>query len=199
MEYEKLSEAMHAIHMGEQARRRILKNCRAKYNQKETEFMKHTFKRPLTALTVLVLVLCLPAAAMAAGKAGFFRDKVNYLGAITGQTYENATDEIRVTAEAAGDTLLVTAEFLQPEKAPYFVLDTLSLEGYSLDGEEKEEGGLIQAEATMKNIVPITNNKATFSLPLTPGATTLIITSFQGGAKADQDLTISGYWEIAIS
>lgn len=195
MDFYGIKEAVESIQMPKTTHTRIRANLN---NRKELSMKKH-FTKATALAAVLALCICIPLGAMASGKTGFFRDKVNHIGAITGQTYENATEEIHVTAEAAGDTLLVTAEFLQPAKAPYFVLDSLSLVGYSLDGEEKDENGLIRAEATMKNIVPITDNKATFSLPLKPGATKLHITSFEGGAKAEQPLTISGNWEITIS
>ena len=195
MDFYGIKEAVESIQMPKSARARI---C-AKLNTRKEFTMKKHFTKASAIAAVLALCICIPMGAMASGKTGFYKDKVNHMGAITGQTYENATDEIRVTAEAINGKLLVTAEFLQPEKAPYFVLKTLSLGGYTQDGEEKDENGLIQAEATMKNIVPISENKATFILPLNPGATKLHITSFEGGSKADQDLTISGNWEITIS
>ena len=193
MDFYGIREAVESIQMPKTARTRI----RANLNTRKEFSMKKHINKAAAIAAVLALCICIPVGAMAAGKSGFFKDKVNYTGAITGQTYENATDEIRVTAEAVNGKLLVTAEFLEPEKAPYFVLDTLSLGGYSLDGEESSENGMI--EATMKSIATITDNKATFSLPLNPGATTLTITSFEGGVKADQPLTISGSWEIDIS
>lgn len=195
MDFYGIREAVESIQMPKSARARICTNL----NARKGFPMKKYFTKASATAAVLVLCICIPVGAMASGKTGFFRDKVNPIGAITGQTYENATDEIRVTAKAVDGKLLVTAEFLNPEKAPYFVLDTLSLEGYHLDGKATTEDGLIIAEATVKHIVPITDNKAIFSLPLNPGATTLTISSFEGGAKAHQSLTISGTWEVEIS
>lgn len=195
MDFYGIKEAVESIQMPKTTHTRIRANLN---NRKELSMKKH-FTKATALAAVLALCICIPLGAMASGKTGFFRDKVNPIGAITGQTYENATEEIHVTAEAVNGKLLVTAEFLEPEKAPYMFLQTLSLDGYSLDGEEKNENGIIEATATMKNIVTIIDNKATFSLPLPTGATTLHITSFEGGAKADQPLTIFGNWEITIS
>lgn len=195
MDFYGIKENVEAIHMPKDARRRIRTNV---IIQKEYTMKKH-FPKTAAIAAILALCLCLPLGAAAAGKTGIFRDIFNHQGAIVGQTYENATDEIRVTAKTAGEKLVVTVEFLKPEEMPYAALQTLSLGAYSLDGDQKDENGLIQATATMKNNVSISENKATFTLPLNPGATTLHITSFEGSAKADQPLTISGNWEITIS
>ena len=191
MDFYGIKENVESIHMPEHTRRRIIQNLE---HRKEHPVMKKHYRKSLTIAAALALCLALPLGVGAAGKHGYFRDILGWNRAIVGIAYENATDEISVTARTENGNLLVTARFLMPESLPYREEEALALGSYYFtDAAENRIADFVGSDP-----VPLSGNSATFQMKLVEGAHTLHIESFVGSKKADQDLTISGNWEIIL-
>lgn len=210
-----LKHQVKQIKMPEETKKRILEHCNEKItSEMEKKQMKNItgnengnkrrnvvskFKKPAMIAAALTVCLCMTGiTAMAAGGKleGFFKDKVNWNGAITGQTYEQATEEVEVTARLKEDVLVVAVKLLDTAKAPYTEIETLSLGKFQiLDGTGKAVSAV---EESALEAVVLENGQAELVIPvegLADGAYTLQISSFVGEKKADQPLEIKGSWE----
>jgi len=212
-----LKHQVKQIKMPEETKKRILEHCNEKItSEMEKKQMKNItgnenvgkrknmaskFKKPAMLAAALAVCLCMTGiTAMAAGGKleGFFKDKVNWNGAITGQTYEQATEEVEVTAKFKedADVLVVAVTLLDAAKAPYTEIETLSLGKFCiLDGTGKEVSAV---EESALEAVVLENGQAEIVIPaegLADGAYKLQISSFVGEKKADQPLEIKGSWE----
>ena len=190
----KLKQAVEAVELSADARTRIAARCRAAYLEEQHMKKNKITRRIPRALVAAALVLCigLPAG-MAATHSGFFRDVTNWQGAITGTVYEQATNEIAVAVHADTGALTVEAEFLQPDIAPYFTLETLALGAYEI----RDAAGAVVAADESSAPADLSAGTAALTIPFdaAPGAYTLVIESFTGGSKADQPLPLTGRWE----
>ncbi len=219
MERNLLKEEIKEIKMPLAMRERILENCRnAEVNEKENIFMaknisadtnkqsakKRTGRKWTRFATVAAAVtLCLGlggiTAMAASGKLeGFFADVTRWDGAVVGTTYEQATEEIEVSALVSGDSLVVDAVLLKAGEAPYAYVDGFGVQKYQI----VDAKGDVVAEGISSEAAEITDGKVSVELPLDElesGNYTLIITEFVGTAKADQDLPIKGYWECEFA
>lgn len=128
---------------------------------------------------------------------GIFKDEVNIYGAITGQSYEQATDEIDVSAEVGVNQLVVTATFVDPMMPPYSECERLGISAFQiLDAE-----GSVVAEGSAES-AEVSDGRAIVGIPLdgiAPGSYTLSVSSFVSEKKADQPLNISGSWMYDFS
>lgn len=237
-----LKNAVGSVKMPEDMKRRIIENCekqvlyegRALYVKGSDEIRAdlqdtdhstkkgrniNMKKRYVAILAAVMLCICLPVAGMAMGNTGFFKDIKAPGGAITGMVYEQAAQEINVSAELAGDQLIVSAEFLKPDAAPYGFIDQLAIGEYSIvdasgnvvaggngnaAGGSGSAGGMDAAgdEGAEAQGVAVdgTVMEIGLSVPeLDAGDYILKIGSFIGSAKADQPLPINGPWECEFS
>ena len=154
-------------------------------------------RRPVAAAAVLALCICLPMAGVAAGNSGFFRDVMRGT-AVVGTEYEQATAEIAVDADFDNGKLTVTANFLIPDAAPYRECEELAVGSYRI----MTGNGKIAAEGEKSENAAITNGQAVMRIPveaLNPGEYTVRIDAFIGSKKADQPLTLKGYWECELT
>ena len=129
---------------------------------------------------------------------GFFRDIKDWRGAVVGTAYEQATDELEVIVEDASEDITVLVTMVNPDKAPYFTFEELSVEAYEI----MDNSGNIVLKGEAKAMAKITDGKATIIVPakeLDAGTYKLIIHSFVGGSKAEQPLPMSGNWECEFS
>ena len=155
------------------------------------------------ATVAATVALCLGlggvTAMAASGKLeGFFEDVTRWDGAVVGTTYEQATEEITVSAAVSGDSLVVDAVLLKVEEAPYAYVEGFGVQKYQI----VDAKGDVVAEGISSETVVITDGKVSVELPLDElesGNYTLIITEFVGTAKAEQDLPIKGYWECEFA
>ena len=203
MDYEKLRTEAAAVTMSEEAKHRIAGNCKSKLLTTERNMtMRSTplFKRPAAVITILVLCLSLSVTALAATGTlqGFFRDISDFRGAVVGTSYEQATDEIRVSVSISGEELTVLADFVDPTMFPYREAETLGIAAYRI----LDENGNVVAQGASAEAAPVTEGQAV--IPLYPenlesGSYTLEISAFSSEKKADQPLTISGNWECAFN
>lgn len=188
-----LKRAVESIHMPQDMRMRIARNCTQK---KEKRFL-YTNKRLAAVAAVLLLCITLPLGAGAAGKLGIMRDITNWRGAVTGQVYEKASDTISVSAVVNDSALLVTAVLEYPEEIPFTFIEQLDIGEYEiLDANEKR---ISRGKNT--DSAQLVDGNAVISLPvdtLPSGNYTLKIKSFTAYAKAEQPLKLMGNWECSF-
>lgn len=170
-----------------------------KQKTRKSSTRKWTRIATVAAAVALCLGLGGVTAMAASGKLeGFFADVTRWDGAVVGTTYEQATEEIEVSASVSGDSIVVDAVLLKAEKAPYAFLDSIGVQAYSIVDAEGET----LVEGTSNEKVGITDGMVSLKLPLDElesGNYKLIITEFVGSAKAEQDLPIKGYWVCEFS
>ncbi|MBP3205147.1 MAG: hypothetical protein J6M66_06975 [Lachnospiraceae bacterium] len=215
METKKLTQQIKALKMPQDTQRRIIDNC---YKEMEGTTMERTvLKRNKTlcmrpVVTAASLILCFFLAGVtglaASGKLqGFFRDIVRWDGAVTGTTYEQATDEIHMQITDIADKLTVEFTVLDPAVAPYAYIDTFGIKEYTImnadgkvaSGSDASHGKAVKDQTL--DMAKLSNGSATITIPLSSvptGEYTLIVTKLVGSAKADQPLEISGVWECTF-
>lgn len=203
METKVLVEKVKEIEMPKEMRERIIRNC---YIETEEKLMsknttKNLFKRPMVAVASLALCICLTGvtALAATGKLqGFFKDITDWRGAVTGTTYEQATDEVELSVVAGENALELTVTMVNPKAAPYGFFETLAVESYKI----VDANGKAVLEGNTTDAVNVVDGKVMISIPvenLAGGEYKLVVTELVGSAKADQPLVISGAWECGFT
>ena len=168
------------------------------------EFEKRTGKKKsrrwIGALVIPAVLAMMGAGVYAASENGFFRDKTNLVGTVTGVTYENATAEIGVSAVYADDNVNVTLDFLKANVPPYTEIETIRLYGKNMT----LTGASCEIDCTGFDTEPanITTDKATLVIPtgtLQAGTYQLTLNAFTGEKKADAPLDILGNWNVEFT
>ena len=169
------------------------------------EFEKRTGKQKrsrkwIAAVAVPALLALTGTGVYAALENGFFRDKTNMVGTVTGLTYENATAEIGVSAVYEDNAVNVTLDFLKPNVPPYTEIETIRLYGksFTITG----VSGDIDCKGFDTEPAIITTDKATLLIPtgtLQAGTYKLTVSSFTGEKKADAPLDILGNWNVEFT
>ena len=155
------------------------------------------FRTPRIAAAIIAACICLTGiTALAASGAltGFFKDIFRWDGAVVGTAYENATDEISVTADVSNDTIMIVLTIANAKAVPYSEIDTIRLKDFSIL--DSSDHIVVNDQST--DAVLLINGKAQVSFPvsdLPAGNYHLMIKQFEGGKKADQPLPINGEWE----
>ena len=88
----------------------------------------------------------------------------------------------------------VTAEFVNPDIAPYFTFENFGIEDYEII----DADGNVVVEDEKTELVEIVEGKIIFEIPVSglgAGNYKLVVNRFVGSAKADQPLVLSGTWE----
>jgi len=203
-----LKKKIEGIKMTGAMQERILQNClreaekeRTSMSMTERKNNKRWFQKPMAVAAALVLCLTVGGvtAFAASGKAeGFFKDITDWRGAVTGTTYEQATDEIEVNVKEEGSVLCVGVSFKDAEKAPYSELEQFAIGRYQVI----DTSGDVAAKGDAGESVPVQDGQAVLTLnveELPEGQYTLQLQSFIGSKKADQPLSINGNWEWEFS
>ena len=168
------------------------------------EFEKRTGKKKsrrwIGALVIPAVLAMMGAGVYAASENGFFRDKTNMVGTVTGVTYENATAEIGVSAVYADDNVNVTLDFLKANVPPYTEIETIRLYGKNMT----LTGASCEIDCTGFDTEPanITTDKATLVIPtgtLQAGTYQLTLSAFTGEKKADAPLDTLGNWNVEFT
>ena len=205
MKYEEIKTVAESIGMPTEMKHRIAENCKKKLNDKtEENIMKNNknysfLRKPVAVAAVLAICLSLVVTALASTGTlqGFFKD-ITKGGAVVGQSYEQATDEIDVTVDVDNDILTARVLFADPLMFPYAECEKLSLGEYSIvDADGKEVIKNASSEAC-----EITDGQAQINIDLSGisnGNYKLKVNSFISEKKAEQPLTISGRWEISFT
>ena len=168
------------------------------------EFEKRTGKKKsrrwIGALVIPAVLAMMGAGVYAASENGFFRDKTNMVGTVTGVTYENATAEIGVSAVYADDNVNVTLDLLKANVPPYTEIETIRLYGKNMT----LTGASCEIDCTGFDTEPanIITDKATLVIPtgtLQAGTYQLTLNAFTGEKKADAPLDILGNWNVEFT
>ena len=199
----KLKEEVTKIELSKEAKQRILQNCREKIESEQENNMKKNiwtmYKKPLVVAGAFTVCLCLTGiTAMATTGKGFFKDEVRFDGAITGQTYQNATDEILVYAAVEEDVLTVTVEMVKIEIIPYSEIEVMELQNYRV---YDALGNVVMENVVPENVV-MEDNQIKFCIPakeLAEGTYKLELDVLSGSKKADPALLIYGAWECEFT
>jgi hypothetical protein len=178
------------------------------------------------AASVLVFALMLAVEpSLAASVKGYFKDILNWKGAVTGTEYKQATDEIKVEINQANMNaekvaVPITVTILHGNHVPYSEIEAIALgefkivgsSGETLDGKEVAVQAITEKEYSfeirdsnklLSEIIPDDNNSKKFQANLIVQRDflernqnlTLKITSFYGYKKGDAPLEIKGEWE----
>lgn len=205
MEFEILKSAAQEITMPREMKRRIAQNCKKQIvNTMEEHTMNKRknnslFRKPMAVFAVLTVCLTLSVTALATNGElkGYFRDIMNFSGAIVDTSYEQATDEISMDVKVSNDKLTVFAVFAEPGKDPYRAAEQLGIAQYRIVDEKGKVVKEDSAEST-----EVVNGQAAFNIELddvSSGSYKLIVTAFVSEKKADQPLNINGNWECKFS
>lgn len=189
---EKELKSFRKIEMPEEMKKRIIEKCNI---ETEVITMKKINRKPMLLAASLAIIICLGAVTAFASSGrmqGFFSDVLRWDNAVVGTEYEDATDEISVTATAKDGKILVEAVFLETDNAPYLYIDLLGINACTLTD---INGNVIETESVDK--VEIIDGRAV--IEIAGNAEKIVITEFVGGAKAEQDLVIAGVWECVVN
>jgi hypothetical protein len=129
---------------------------------------------------------------------GFFKDITRWDGAVTGTTYEQATDEVEIVIAEVSDSLKVNITFVDAKKAPYSYFDALGLHNYQI----LDQNGKMIVKGAETTATPINNGQVELSISLADiptGVYKLVVTELIGSAKADQPLVVKGNWECGFT
>lgn len=203
MEYPELKRSVEAIEMPPEMRERIASNCRmaaaqTQYQEDFTVKKQKSYKRPVTIAVAVALCLCLSVGVMAATNTGFFKNITNPVGTVTGSEYVQATEEIQVTVTADEGELTVLAVVSDPNAFPYRECAALSIGSYRI----LDATGNVVAEGSNTDSSLLTDGQAELTIPLSDldsGDYKLVIEAFVGSKKADQPLSITGFWESGFT
>ena len=196
------AEEVKKIEMSAEMQERIKKHC---YEKMEEGTMKknrkNIFQKPMVAVATLALCLCVTgvSALAATGRLeGFFKDITRWDGAVTGTTYEQATDEVEIVIAEVSDSLKVNITFVDAKKAPYSFFDALGLHNYQI----LDQNGKMIVKGAETTATPINNGQVELSISLADiptGVYKLVVTELIGSAKADQPLVVKGNWECGFT
>ncbi len=183
------------VAMPDEMKERIMKKCTAELCKREENTMKKRFNKPVTIVIAVVVCICLSVTALAASGQldGFLENITNWNGAITGEVYKQATEEIKVAVVPIENQLVVNTEFVKADKPPYNVQEFLQIGTYKI----LDSNGNVVIEGNASEAVEITDGIAEIKIDtdeLEGGSYTLIISSFVGSKKAEQPLDIFGNW-----
>ena len=203
---ELLEKKVKEIEMPADMKARIIKNCYQKSMNMESKTMtkkskNNFFKKPVIAVASLALCLFFTGVTVLAASGqlkGFFKDIINWTGAVTGTTYEQATDEIGINVVSVTDELTVLATMVNPEVAPYRYFEEFGVQSFVV----KDMSGKVVLKGSATTMTEISNGQASMKLPLEnlpAGKYTLVIDAFVGSSKADQPLVIHGNWECEFT
>ena len=203
MEEKKLAEKLNEIEMPKEMKERIIRNCYIEMEEKTMSKNKTNIfsKKPIVAIASLALCFCLTGitALAATGKLqGFFKDIIRFDGAIIGTSYEQATDEIKMSVVEESDRLMISITIVNPKNLPYSELETFGIQSYKIV--DMSNNVVTEGEAT--EMAEIIDGKVTISIPLgniISGNYKLLVNEFVGSAKANQPLIIKGTWECEFN
>lgn len=198
MEIENLKQSVEEITMPDEMRERILKNCKEKIESKKVVSVmkkknsKNFSKWVPAAASICLCVVLVGGGVLAAGKMGFLKNIKRIDGAIIGQTYEQATDEITISTTYENDTITIAANIADTTKAPYIAIDAMEIGNYKILDANDE----MILEGSVEAASEIVDGTVTFTIPveLESGVYKICIEQFIGSAKADQPLMINGLW-----
>jgi len=159
---------------------------------------KRIFPAAAAALTVCLCLTGLTALAGTEKIKGYFKDIRRWDGAVTGTTYEQATEEIAVWLTVTDNMIFVELQIQNPDVPPYREFDKFGIRHYEITD---EQGNILQTEDTDR-LAALSGSCVSIGLPLntlTSGNYILHIDELVGDKKADQPLALHGCWECSFT
>ena len=198
MEMQQLSQEVKKIEMSKEMEERIVRSCYEKMEEtdmRKDKASKRVMKPVAAIVTMAICVGVVGASALATSEKmqGFFKDITRWDGAVVGTSYEQATDEIQLSVIGESDKLIVTAEFVNWDIAPYNAFESFGIEKFEI----VDSDGNVVVKDEKTELVEIVDGKTTFEIPISElggGTYKLVVSSFVGSKKADQPLVLSGNW-----
>ena len=199
MDIEKLKKSLMKIEMSQEMQERIIRNCNSKkiFDMEEytmNNSKKTWLKKSIPMVAALSVFFCFAIVGVAAVRTGFFKDVTRLDGAVVGATYEQASEEIEVNADVDENELTVLVTMLTPDKIPYSEFEEFGISSYQIT----DMSGNMIIEGAGTELSQISNGQAEINISLDgieSGNYKLIIRKYDGSAKANQPLEISGMWE----
>lgn len=188
-------QAWNMAEPSDKAERRMLEAVLEKNHSYRRRTDGYRILRPVLAVILLMFMTGITAAA---AQRGHFRDIFSFTHAVTGTAYENADDEITVTAVPEKTGIAVSAVPADMSRAPYREIEEWRISRCTLC----DQDGRIIDENPVTAWAPCISGTINITIPVTdmkPGTYRLTITEFTGRRKADQDLPVSGTWVCEIT
>ena len=156
----------------------------------------------IMVIVVILLIMCMCTIGIIAvvslgepkGNLKDFTNITKWNGAITGTSYEQATEELDVTVMDKGGELEIEVTFLEPNKVPYREIEQLGIGKCKI----VDVNGKTIVKDIDSEMAEVMNGKAIIVIDLEDvqsGNYKLLISEMLGGSKADQPTTLSGSWE----
>ena len=125
---------MREIKMPDEMKARILSRCEREV-LKEEKFMKNKIRKPITLAVAIAVCISMSVAVVASiSKGGFFKDKKDSFGAVTGYVYLNATEEIEVSVTDR----IVNASLPSDKRVANNIFEYIKFDDGSKDGSGKQ-------------------------------------------------------------
>lgn len=198
MEEKKLLEVIKKIQLSEKTQKKIIEECYSKLEEIEMKKNHKLTLKPVSLIMSFVLLLSVTtvsAYALSDQFRGYFKNIIRWDGAITGQIYENADQEINASAARINDEVYVTLELLRADERPYNLQDKILINHYEI----LDEKGRVVEEKDLVETTERKDNILTYTISLTNiqnGNYTINIHDLMGIKKAEQDLLIKGNWKV---
>ncbi len=113
----------------------------------------------------MVLCICLTGASALAASGvlqGFFKDIFGWNRAVVGTEYEDASDEMEISAEYDDSMLTVTVKMANTDVAPYREIETLRIKSCSV----VDDSGKTIIDNQNSDAVTITDGSAVIPVPI---------------------------------
>ncbi len=198
MDLENLN-SLKKIKLSDNVKKNIMQKCNFEISKQEEYKLKKSFKKPAAFAAALAACLCLSITALAISGTfgGFFEDITNWNGAITGQVYRQAEEEIKVNVSVNDNQLIVNTEFANADKAPYFTFEEFGINSYEIIDADSN----VIISNTASDFTTVNNGCSEIHIDISSlehGNYSLLIHSFVGSSKADQPLVIYGEWNCVF-
>lgn len=177
---------------------RYVEESETSYSAVKRAGLFHIPRVAVAAITLCVCMTGITALAATGVLQGFFKDIFGWNGAVVGTVYEDASDELNVTADYENGKLIVTVKVVDPGMAPYSEIETIRINSYKI----VDTSGHVVADNQSSDPVEIHDGEAIVVITQFSdyeGEYQLIISEFEGGKKADQPLPIGGEWECSFN
>lgn len=182
-----------------QEAKEVQKSKIERFNKLEDKSMSKKAKR-IAAVAVLTIGVCVTGVTTLAtnGKLqGYFKDIINFKGAVIGTGYEQATEEVEISIVEVSKEIKLEINMINPKVAPYSSFELFGIKSYEI----VDESGNVIVKDMATEMAEVINGTviATISLDdISSGEYTLIISEMTGSSKADQPLILSGEWECGF-
>ena len=198
--FEDLKKSVKEIKMTDETKQKVVNNICLKTDGKEENNMKNTnirFKRILPIAAIIVICAVSVGAVVIHHLRGF--GDVVKDGAVVDTVFYEDAEMIELEVQV-GEDLVVTANMLDCQNAPYLYLEEIESMYYYICDSGKNDAIIEKGQVTSSSAFE--NGKVTFVVPLEnipKGEYMLVAQEFVGTKKADRPLPIRGTWVCSFT